>query len=192
MRLREEKTLMAIGVVSLLFIALSTFIIEIADYNINQWTSKLLLLQSEANDISNNRMKYLFNSHFMTLSQFINANAEPYTEQDYLRERKYVETEFIKPWEDFKNKKISFQEYILKIRGPVTRKYFELENMYDRKKEEINNELKKQPKLKLYIFDIQWNLIRGVFNSIRIVAIIIATFLYILLYKNIGQRLKVR
>lgn len=188
-RLKEEKTLIAVEVVSLLFIVLSTIIIEVADYNINQWTSKLLVLQSEASDILNNKVKYLLNSHFLTVMQVLNAKSEPYTEQDYLLDKKYIEKEFSKPWAEFKNGKISLQEYILKIREPITRKYFEFINLYNQKKTEINNQLKNQPKLKLSNFNIQWDLIRKVFNVVRIVAIIIATFIYIFLYRSIGQRL---
>ncbi len=180
MRLKEERILMIIGILGL-FIILTTGLIEVANYKINQWDIKLLILQNEANDKFANEIKYLIEARFLS-SIDLEEKLKPYFEQDYLFDKKYMDKDVLVFWEQFKNNEISTKEYINKSWPRVTKKYIEFSNLYGQKKEEINYLYKNQPKI--------WNLIKGICNFIRAIAMLGAAMLYILLYKSIGQRVK--
>ena len=180
MRLKEEKTLMIIGILGL-FIVLTTGFIEISNYMIGQWNTELLVLQNEANDMFANEIKYLIEARFLT-SIDLEKELKPYTEQDYMLEKKYVDKDIHNLGKKFENKEISTKEYIDGLWPLTAKKLVEFTNLYGQKKDEIHRLYKNQPKM--------WNLIRAVCNFIRTFAMLGAAMLYILLYKSIGQRIK--
>lgn len=178
MRLKEERILMIIGILGLLIVVF-TVPIEIANYKIDEWKTKLLFFQSEANDAFNNQLKFITYAHFRYFLDDTEPDFTPYTEQDHLLDKKY-ENEFTTIWKQLNNKEISKKDYIDRLLPLLARGKIEFSNLYNQKKEEINDLYKNQPRI--------WDLIKRVCNLIRIAIIFCAAILYMLLYKSIGER----
>ena len=180
MRLKEEKTLMIIGVLGVM-IVFFTMLIEIANYKIDEWKTNLLFLQSEANDAFNNELKFITYANYLTFLDNPEPNFTPYTEQDHLSDKKY-DNEFVAIWKQLSNKEISKRDYINKLFPLLAKNKIQFSNLYNQKKDKISDLYKNQPRI--------WDLIKKVCNLIRIVTIFCTAILYMLLYKSIGERVK--
>lgn len=179
MEVKVEKRLIFLEFVSLVFITLTAIMIQFSEYNIqnyqNEIQEKSLMISRDSETIAcwqNERI-------LADIRKIIVRLGGEYTPSIGEKENCPFD-EIKKLMEDYKQNKISAQDYLYSLTVFYGKKLEELQALYNTHLNEKEKLLANQPS----ILKIKWGLIKRIAYIVQIMAIIISAYLYISLLKS--------
>jgi hypothetical protein len=176
MRLKEERLLMVLEAVGLLFIVLATIGYDYANSKIEQ---RRIEMSEKVLGITLSAVKLLDNqqtSHFFSTLLALNASIDKEEEVNNIYE--YSALKDLR--EKLNKKEISSRNYLEQRRNVASQVADAYRNRYNTDVVDYN----KMVDGKSFV----WDYIQKIFNFIRIFAVVVSAFLYLFLYKAISER----
>lgn len=187
MSIKKEKSNIIISIAMLIFVIMTSSIIQIAEYQLQKHDDlvKLRLLQlSEKRDVISSYNSNIIKAYAEKIAVMLGSELIPPPEE-YINSTemtRFPETREL--LSALRNKEIDAQQYIYELIELKNNKIDELQRDYIIKMKFVYNLIDGTPT----IFGIKWEIIRRLFYIIQIASIAVLFFLYIRLYQSIGNR----
>ena len=191
MRLKEEKKMIMLGIISALIIIV-VFLIQIADNKISEHKNSLIIQQNNLNLQQGRAFHALINNYWYRNYGFFISYFKPKVEIDPNSSMSMNPTKFMNAdknnqvrddlWEQVKENKLALADYFYKMSDIYSNEYKKLYNIYH---------TDGQKYLKENSTGTVWEFWKSILIVIEFVLIFIYLFGYALLFKMIKGRIKI-
>lgn len=186
----EERIVMIIECIAMIFIVLSTVGIEEANRRSSEWKDAIIIKQNNVNNMYLLTMNVDKGVQYYSLIRMFNPDVLLFDSSRLMEVNPHMNKELVETANKVNAKLISNKEFFKQTHEIYYQIYLKYLKAYNKGNDELNQLLNNKPTLRLFFIPIAWSFLENILNVIRVIAIIVAALLYLTIYREISMRMK--